>query len=108
VSSLGYVIKGDKTAVVISQASDLLSGKMKIGDSVDLIDGLIESKQHFLDFQGEASREYLLAKELLNVLRMISRSIRLQKESEKLTLHDWVNKFPIRAQYVNKIEALVS
>lgn len=107
-SSLGYVVKGDKTSIVISQASDLLNGKMQIGDSIDLIDGLVESKQHFLDFLGEGSKEHKLAREFLNLVRMIARSIKLQKESEKLKLNDWVSKFPIRAEYVRKIEELIN
>jgi hypothetical protein len=105
--SLNYVIGGDKSSVVISQASDLLTGKMTIGESLELIDELINYKQYFCDFYGQESNEYMIAKELLNIVRMIGRSIRFQKESERQKIKDWVAKFPIRTQYVKRLEGLI-
>lgn len=106
--SFSYVLNGDKASVVLAQATDLLTGKITIGESVEYIDELIGSKQHFCDFYGEASNEYLIAKELLNIIRMIGRSIRLQKESEKLHINDWVAKYPMRTQYIIKLESLIN
>ena len=105
--SLKYVTTGDRHSVVMSQASDLIKGVVCIGESINMIDELINAKQYFSDFYGDQSHEYKLSKELLNLLRMINRSVRLQKESETQKIQNWVERFPIRVEYVRRLEGLI-
>jgi len=105
--SLKYVTLGDRTSVVLSQVNDLLSGEISIGESICSIDDLVDFKQYFYDFHGEGSQEYLIIKEFLNLVRMIKRSIRLQKESESQKIQSWIDKYPIRFEYVKRLENLI-
>jgi hypothetical protein len=105
---LKYVSSGDRAGIVISQSRELISGSLTIGQSIELIEELIEAKRYFNDFYGDTSLEYMTTQCLLNIVRMINRSIKIQKENENQTLSQWINKYPIRIKYLKQLESLMA
>lgn len=102
-----YVKEGDRVSIISNQAKELINNEVNIGESTDFLDDLVETKKCFYDFYGESSKEYQIATSLINVIRMIKRSLNHQKEKPTLTLTQWVEKQPIRVSYVNKLSSLL-
>jgi hypothetical protein len=102
-TNLNYVIQGDRISVITEKAKKLNSGQMSLGDSVNMMDEIIELKSYFSSFYGEASKEFSLAKAILNIVRMMNRSIRIQKEPISQTVAEWVEKYPQRICYIKRV-----
>lgn len=107
-NAFSYVAKNDRYTTVIERAKEMIAGEMPINQSVDMIDEIIELKNYFASYYGETSKEFAVARAILNVSRMISRSIRIQKEPANQTVSDWVEKYPQRMAYIKRIEDLIS
>lgn len=106
-SSLEYVISLDRYSTVKQCAMMLVDGKASLDDATGYIDEIVELKKYFADFYGEFSHEYDLARSMLNILRMIRRSIRVQKEDEGQSVADWVEKYPTRILYFRKLQSAI-
>ena len=105
--AIEYVKQGDRSMIVMQQANELVEGTMSIGESIDLLEDLVEAKSYFEDFFGVESKEFELSKTLISIIRMIARSIRNQNESPEQKLRSWVSAMPIRVCCLANLEKLI-
>ena len=104
-SNLEYVISNDRYATAKEFALMLVDGNASLDEATGYIDEIVEIKKFFADFYGEFSHEFYLVRSMLNILRMIRRSMRVQKEDGQQSVAEWVDKYPTRIHYFRKLQA---
>ncbi|MDC8832963.1 hypothetical protein [Alteromonas gilva] len=105
--ALDYVKRGDRSTTVLDFAKNLVNGSINIGLAEDMADELMSAKAHFEAFYGDESKEYKMTKIVLNLVRTIVRSIRIQNESPNQTLENWASAMPIRIQWIEQLSHIV-
>lgn len=104
-SNLDYVLSLDRYATAKEFAVMLVDGNVSLDEATGYIDEIVEIKKYFADFYGEFSHEFYLVRSMLNILRMIQRSMRIQKEDGQQSVAEWVDNYPTRTHYFRKLQA---
>lgn len=90
----------DRLSMIINYASDIVSGIAKTDLIIEMLDYFRRERDFFLDWYGKDSKQFAISNAVLNLARLLERSI---TESHVL-ISDWVKDKTVRKQWIIEIE----